>query len=321
MGSVGKLRRLWAVVKRHSENKYVQGRAAQIAGGALVADGLFGLENPLDGKKTRSGIFGGVILVVVGVGLMFFGNAFLGGAEPYENGVTVDGVVVSVTNPSLSSDSNSCNVIVEYAADGATYTVKSAYSSSSMCNTLGDTYQVSYMPQDPAGGRVLLGGEGEFLGFFLKLFPLLLIGFGIYTILVRGASIGGGVYLLLWGKKQVESNPEVPLGEIQQELVDAWGKGEKGIGSKFSFGSKPTGGSLLEVLGDAMTQTPPTHPPQPEQTTRPLDPPADWYIQPGSGTPQPPPPPTGPPAGWYPDPDGEGTRWWDGARWTDRTEG
>ncbi|HEY1653439.1 MAG TPA: RDD family protein [Acidimicrobiales bacterium] len=35
--------------------------------------------------------------------------------------------------------------------------------------------------------------------------------------------------------------------------------------------------------------------------------------------PPPPPPPTsGPPPGWYPDPSGQaGTRWWDGARWTE----
>lgn len=30
--------------------------------------------------------------------------------------------------------------------------------------------------------------------------------------------------------------------------------------------------------------------------------------------------PTGPPPGWYNNPEGEGTRWWDGAKWTEHVQ-
>jgi hypothetical protein len=79
-----------------SSDPYVQGRAAQIAGTALVADGLVGLENPLNAKKSRMGIFGAMVMIAVSVVMMFVLSGMVESNKPYEGGSSVVGTVVDV---------------------------------------------------------------------------------------------------------------------------------------------------------------------------------------------------------------------------------
>lgn len=60
------LSKTWSIVGTYRSDPHVWGRAKQVAGGLLVADGLVGLENPLDGERRRAGIFSGLSFMVVG---------------------------------------------------------------------------------------------------------------------------------------------------------------------------------------------------------------------------------------------------------------
>jgi|688.fasta_scaffold261175_2 hypothetical protein len=399
MKPFGRLQRLWAVVKRQSGNKYVQGRAAQIAGGALIADGIIGLENPL-GRKSRMGIVQAVMMMAVGLGWLFVFSSTSTASMPYENGEIASGVLVEVSPPDIASDSSICYGIVEYSVDGITYRVRTG--SSSICGSRNISLDVSYPLDAPGRGRVVpSAAQGALLNSF-SLIPTIFFVIGATTFLVRGFTICAGIYIFLRGRKLVNSNPEVPLGDIKDQLIAAWGAPEPSksqasvpvvvIGDpgpsqspmaqaatpqaalgvlfgKLFGGQKPThsgpppgmyddpdgqgkrwwdGARWTEHAQDHPSSPPtaptvapvPSAPPSPPiwqegpppvplptppvaspRVREPLDPNAGWHIQPDSGMPQPPPPQGGTQAGWYPDPDGEGTRWWDGTRWTDRTEG
>lgn len=58
-------RSLRALLDRWSGQPYLRGRAMRLGGGALLADGLVGLENPLDGRRERAGIFGSLLMVAI----------------------------------------------------------------------------------------------------------------------------------------------------------------------------------------------------------------------------------------------------------------
>jgi hypothetical protein len=287
MGTFGRIKSISGVIKGHAGNRYVQGRAAQLAGGALVADGLLGLENPLDGRKKRLGIFGSVVFIVIAVAMIFLASSIADGLEPYEGGLLADGVVTQVTGSSSSNDDGTCYVVVEYLVDGQTYSVRSGYGSTSLCDDMGKTYQVSYLPDNPAGGRMVASGGDAIFQKMITWLPWLMLIIGVYTFLIRAASIAGGTYLLLWGKKQVKTHPPVDVRNLEEELMAAWGTSKKPLWS-FGGNAQPVAGSLGS-LGGLVSQSP---------------------------SPQ----PAAPPPGWYQDPDGQGQRWWDGTQWTEHAQ-
>jgi hypothetical protein len=84
------MRALWAIVQRYHDNPYVRGQVERSLGILLLAEGFLGLENPLDGKKSRPGIFGALLMTIIGVAFLLFFNSF-SGLGPVENEVQIQG--------------------------------------------------------------------------------------------------------------------------------------------------------------------------------------------------------------------------------------
>ena len=116
--------------------------AQQAIGGILILDGFIGIDNPFSNNK-RSGIFGSLVGVLVGL-LFIFGTGFMGNLFGINKlTATTTATVVSVSQPSNSSnDSNnsnnnssgSCTPQAKYTVGGKEVTQTAYSGSSSSCS-------------------------------------------------------------------------------------------------------------------------------------------------------------------------------------------
>jgi hypothetical protein len=221
MSVLGRLSAISSTLAAHKDEPYVRGRAAQLAGSALLADGLVGLENPV-GKNSRLGVFGGLVMLIIGILALGPVASFAEGYNPYVDGTTVIGTVASVTAP--SGDGNTCAITYSYDFGGQTYARASSYSSSGLCDRyVGEPLEVSVDPGEPARGRLVTAGE-TLAATWIPRAPWLLIVGGAWTTLVRTIQIIVGIRLLLWGRRTVKGS--VATGDdaaILAELKAAWG--------------------------------------------------------------------------------------------------
>jgi hypothetical protein len=231
MSVLGRLSAIGTVLAAHKDQPYVRGRTAQLAGTALLADGLVGLESPV-GKNSRLGIFGGIVMVIVGLVALGPVGSFAERYDPYVDGTSVVGTVATVTTP--SGDGNTCSLTYTYEFGGRTFTRAAGYSSSGLCDRyVGEPLEVSVDPAEPARGRMITTG-GTLAATWIPRAPWLLIVGGAWTTLVRGIQIVVGIRLLLWGRRAVRGSSESgDDAAILAELKAAWG------GSKLTTG--PTG--------------------------------------------------------------------------------
>lgn len=223
MSVLGRVRGVTEVLARHRDEPAVRARAAQVAGTALIADGLVGLENPL-GEHSRSGILGGIVMTVLGVVLLgpaaTFGASF--GAHP--DGETVMGSVSSVGLP--QGDGGSCSMTFRYDFAGQTYERSPGWSGSGLCDlVVGDPVEVSVVASDPARGRLVTGGTG-LAAIWIPRAPWLFIVLGAWTTLVRLVELVVGTWLLLWGRRTARALRGTPVDDaIVAELKRAWAGG------------------------------------------------------------------------------------------------
>jgi hypothetical protein len=217
---LGRVAGVSKVLASHRDEPYVRGRAAQVAGAALLADGLVGLENPV-GKNSRSGILGGVVLLVIGFLVIGPANWLAEDLNAYADGELVVGTVESVTLP--SGDGNTCSMIYAYEYAGQRYSRPTGYASSGLCRrVVGEPVEVSLDVADPARGRLITSGGGV-AATWLPRAPFLLIALGAWTTLVRLVEIVVGIRLILWGRRTVRSSAATGNEEaILAELRAAW---------------------------------------------------------------------------------------------------
>ena len=285
--------RLKIALRAMADDPHSQGKAAKVAGIALIADGFIGLENPLSGGSRRKGIFGALPLLLFGGAFLFFAN--ITDNTAYEDGVIAVGRVVSVQPV---GDGRSCELIVEYQAAGETLRTGSGMSSSTWCDDLGRSVDVSYRPGSPGSARVLEDGASVFVLF--KVFGWVIVASAAALLLLRLAEIIAGVGLWLWGRRQVRKHPPTPESDWMTILRQAW---TGGMNEGTHNGGTSTE-SLLGQIGGAISR-------------------ASGNVLQNSTSSSPPPPgaqPLTPPAGWYQDPSSpSGRRWWDGKSWTSHT--
>lgn len=245
--------------------------AQQAIGGVLIADGIFGLDNPL-GNKKRSGIFGSLGGVVLGVVFMFIPTIFGSLSGTNKMTATTSATVVSVgaasatqnsgtsfsTNSSSSSNSNSsssssCPLTVRYTVDGQEYTKQSSISSSSNCSlSVGQNITINYNPSNPASWA----NDVKTIGLFMSIFfwvGLLVVLTSLVTFVMRLLSIIFGWKILQSGRKLAATLPE---GTNLQTIVDEVKK--HFIGSVFNFGGVATGISASSSSISAKVPTPTT---------------------------------------------------------------
>ncbi|MGY4644161.1 DUF2510 domain-containing protein [Cellulomonas sp. URHB0016] len=170
-----------------------------VAGGALVAEGLVGLDGP--GGDSRPGL-GGAIKGVL-VGLVFAGVALVIGlvmpSGEIPGGIRTSGTVTNVSR-STSDGSQTCGIDVEYHVDGQTFTTAPGYSSSDLCSkSRGSTVDVFYDPADPAHAAMPTP-------VFMRMIPWVFFAVGLLIavtsavqVVLRGAALGAGGWLLWRG--------------------------------------------------------------------------------------------------------------------------
>lgn len=338
---MSKLAQARQIADKYRNDAHVWGRTKQVAGGLLIADGLVGLENPLDGKKTRPGIAGSLFFVVFG---LIFGGA---GLFMIFGGIDTDaettGTVTDVArNHRSGSSSTTCGLTASYVVDGKTYTAGSHGSSSSDCGKhVGSKVTVGYQSAHPEVGQIKGGSLIMWLFPFIGGLTLL---FGVGLFLLRLASIVGGLLLFLSGRRQVKENPtsngnaEAAVVEVRQEMLNLLLSGRNKVvalgnlsrngsaqpatrsdanGSATNFNSVGLGGllgGLANQVRDAQAAAQAAQTQQaPTSAGLPVAAPTGLPLAPLMA------PPVAPPvhpAGWYPTADGLHERYWDGNVWS-----
>jgi hypothetical protein len=225
--------RLRKVTDRYSSEPYLRGRAAQVAGVALVADGLIGLQNPLQPRNKRPGIVGAVLVAAIGALFILVGGLLQHSVGPYPGGQIAQGTITEVTRQVGTTAGNhnaECAATIRYQVRGQVYTVTPGESSTSLCSQQGDTINVSYLPDRPAAGRPQFSGDSVWVGLVPIVGWVVLVS-GVLLTVSRIAELLVGSWLLLRGHRLVSRNRAVPVELIVQELQQAW-TGTCGPGDK-----------------------------------------------------------------------------------------
>lgn len=195
------------IVRRHEgENPRTAGRVYQAVGGLLVADGLVGLENPFNRTKSRAGIFGALVLSIMGLAIA--AGAFFIVKVPQVDSV-VAGSISRISAPRIDKDdgSRTCSYDATYTVDGKDYTVNSGFGSDRTCNrSIGEPVDVHYLAAAPSRGVLELGTRKAIRWGVLGLGVLLLV-IGAVTFLIRAGTIFFGIKLFLRGRKLVKTSP------------------------------------------------------------------------------------------------------------------
>jgi hypothetical protein len=103
------------------------------------------------------------------------------------------------------------------------YTVSPGYSSSEFCSSQGGDVEVSYLPDNSGGGRVITTSSQIAMLVFTWL-PRIFLVLGVSIFIVRLVSIIGGAWLFVWGRRRTRSVPETDTSGLLERLHEAWGQ-------------------------------------------------------------------------------------------------
>lgn len=268
------------LAKYKAETPATYAAAQQAVGGILILDGFIGIDNPFGGRK-RSGIFGALIGMVVGV-LIIFGSGFitnLTGTKELTAQATATVVSVSQSQSSASNNANSsgadagaCYLVAKYTVDGKEYSQNSVFGSSAACGlTAGQTIDIKYNPESPGAW----GYGVDDVNIVLKAFPLfgvLIFVISFFTFVIRLVSILFGWKLLKSGRALAKTLPDG--GNLESVIAEI----KQNFSSLLFAGNAPTqmGAAAASPTAPAPAQTPVTPPPAaPVEPTEPTTPPSD----------------------------------------------
>lgn len=194
--------------------------AQQAIGGLLILDGFVGIDNPFEGRK-RSGIFGTLIGIVLGIAFMFV-PAFFGNVTGANSMTATTNAVIVAMTPQASTSSkggNACSLTVQYTVAGKEYSQPSSISSSDNCTlTAGQTIPINYNPQNPGAWAYNLKSTGTYLSLFFWAGLLVAIT-SFITFIIRLLSIIFGWKLLQSGRALAKTLPQgVSLGTLIEEI-------------------------------------------------------------------------------------------------------
>ena len=215
-----KFARMKKVIASLLNDPHTRGKVEKLAGFTLVADGLVGLENPLNGKTARLGILGGLLLFLFGIPFLLLGSFVAGQGKPLENGATVTGRVAEVRR-GTGSESDSCSRIIEYRIKEQTYTKTERGTSSLSCNDVGQEVMLSYMPDTPGNARIIDNGV-EVTGTVFAGIGLFVMGSALLFTLTKLSEVVLGVVLWLKGRKRMRDNPPTAESNWMALLQSAW---------------------------------------------------------------------------------------------------
>jgi hypothetical protein len=295
------------VAEHDAADPHTAGRVRQVVGGTLVADGLVGLENPLNGRKSRPGILGA--LFILGFGGLFVGGGLWISSSGADTDATTQGVITDVQRQHRagSGSSKTCSLAAEFTVDGRRYATRSRVSSGGNCDeATGSSIEVRYNSANPAEAEI--GTKPLWFGMIFVVVGALIALAGLVTLAVRAFCIMLGARLYLTGSRMVKESP-AGIGdtgvveEVRSRLLALMNSGPERATTAPNPATFMTGGVLgtwWRTVAEASRHSAQAQNPQ----------------QPGAGVVAPPVTTTTQP-GWYPTADGAYVRWHDGVRWTD----
>lgn len=244
--------------------------ALQAIGGILILDGFTGIENPF-GQKKRSGIFGALGGVVVGIIFMFVPQVFNSMSGIGDMTATTSGSVVSVSAPrvSQSSDgtsSSTCAITASYVVDGKQYKSASPSSSTDQCGmTAGQAVSIDYNPDNPASWAYGAKTAASITGIFFWVGIAVLV-VSLVTAAIRLLSIIFGWKLLRKGRALAATLPaDTSFGTIINEIRQDFAKTIFNFGGTPGVFSQPVPSQLQFSLGTPSPLSTPIQPTTPAQ--------------------------------------------------------
>lgn len=226
-----------------TDNPATYAAAQQAIGGLLILDGFIGINNPLGGKK-RSGIFGSLVGIVVGL-VFVFGTGFIGNLFGINKlTATTTATVVSVGQPTSTNNDNnsggSCTARARYTVDGKEYTQTASSGSSSACSlTQGQTIDINYDPNNPGEWAYDLNTVKT----VLKIFPIvgaIVAVTSLVTFAIRLPSIIFGWKLLKSGSALAKTLPAgTDLSTIKNEIRQNFAKSVFGMSRNNTTPTQP----------------------------------------------------------------------------------
>lgn len=167
------------------------GRTARtVAGGALVVDGLVGIDTP--GRK-RGGLFGSLLAAIIGVVFVGLGFYIQHQSQPFADGTATTGQVTAVHITNDKGKAMYSRVVIFATGDGRQVEFTEAGSSSTPAQ-VGDPVNISYRAADPRSARIV--GENTWIPWAIVAVGALVAIVGTLTFLVRLVTLIAGIVLL-----------------------------------------------------------------------------------------------------------------------------
>ena len=221
-------------------------------------------------------VFSSLFMCLFGAVFLLIPFVLLSKGGPYDHGSTVHGSITAVSVGTTSKGGHTCTPTVSYVVNEQRYTATADIASSDFCDrSVGESMDVSYLPANPAAGRVLYS-PSKFLYLFAAVGVVIIVA-GISGAIRTIARLrGGGSGMVL---------PGVFSGAPPFSGMPPFSAPGAVTSAPPLFGGSPGGAVPAAPMGmSSPLPPPPVH----------AAPPAGWYPDPRTGT---------------------GQVWWDGSQW------
>lgn len=193
---MGKIKSILDALKtKWSSDPGARGAAKMTMGGALVAEGLFGVVRT--GGATGTSLFGSFMILVGGIIFTTVG-VFMSPTE-YPDAVHVQGKVSEIYSKRDSDGGRMYGSIYSYEVDGKTYTFRSSSTSSSRA-TLGSPAKIVYSASEPRNAYRTDGADG-WLHYIMLGSGAFLLAWGAWSMLMSIVFVVLGIWLFRNGRK------------------------------------------------------------------------------------------------------------------------
>lgn len=221
---MGKIKSILDALKtKWSADPAARGAAKMTMGGAMMAEGLFGVVRGGSGGTSLMGSFaiiiGGIVFTVVGIFMK---------PTDYPDATQIQGHVSNVTSSRDSDGDHAYRSVYSYDVDGKTYTLRSPSTSSSRA-TIGSPVNIVYSAAEPRNAYRADGMDGWMHKVMLGSGILLLV-WGLWALTISIALVVVGIWLFRNGRKDRASS-DSDTGFIQDliSFVSSSRKGETDV--------------------------------------------------------------------------------------------